>query len=125
MTVDSWWANKLGLTPQQPQTPLQAFQAPPQQQQAPQYQQQVQQPYAAPKPENFSQAMAMVQQGIIPTEGGQAAKTDPYSCPECGSPNYFSRKANGVGGAVPAPHCFGCGYNGRFTQDPNAPQARQ
>lgn len=35
------------------------------------------------------------------------------ACPNCESPNYFSRRG-GIrsGGKVPAPHCFDCGYNG-------------
>jgi hypothetical protein len=129
MTVDSWWADKLGLNAPHPQAPLYVPQPPPQYQQAPLPQGGPQQPaggqYGAPKPESLSQFLAMQQQGLISPDVGHAAKADPYPCPNCGSNNYFSRKGSGAYGAAPAPHCFGCGYNGRFTQDPMAPQARQ
>ena len=37
----------------------------------------------------------------------------PTHCPQCDSPNYFSRTtALRSGGRAPAPHCFECGYNG-------------
>lgn len=36
-----------------------------------------------------------------------------FNCPECSSPNFFSRRgALRSGGKPPAPHCFDCGYNG-------------
>lgn len=36
-----------------------------------------------------------------------------FYCPNCESPNYFSRKgALRASSRPPAPHCFDCGYNG-------------
>jgi hypothetical protein len=49
--------------------------------------------------------------------GGQAVKIDGFAaCPECGSYEYFSRRNASVGGMAPAPHCYSCGYNGRYEQ---------
>jgi hypothetical protein len=48
--------------------------------------------------------------------GGKAHKIDSEPCPECGSPNFYSRTDGARRGPPPAPHCFACGYNGMFQQ---------
>jgi hypothetical protein len=48
---------------------------------------------------------------------GQAHKTDREPCPQCGSPQYFSRATTNKRMPPPAPHCYNCGYNdGMFDQ---------
>jgi hypothetical protein len=48
---------------------------------------------------------------------GQAHKTDTQPCPQCGSPQYFSRGSVNKRMPPPAPHCYNCGYNdGMFDQ---------
>lgn len=48
---------------------------------------------------------------------GQAHKTDRDPCPQCGSPQYFSRANGSKRMPPPAPHCYNCGYNdGMFDQ---------
>jgi hypothetical protein len=50
-------------------------------------------------------------------KGGEAHRRDAGNCPECGSHLYFSRaKGTMVNGASPAPRCYECGYNERYTQ---------
>jgi hypothetical protein len=49
-------------------------------------------------------------------QGGQAHKVDREPCPECGSPQYYSRAGGARRGPPPAPHCYNCGYNGMFQQ---------
>jgi predicted RNA-binding Zn-ribbon protein involved in translation (DUF1610 family) len=113
MMSDSWYARRLGRQPQQ--------QAPVQQRVMPQQQQQYHNPYQTypgqqqlpqqpPPPgsvthENFMQMAAQ-------WHGGPAMKADPYNCPECGSPRFYSRAKTVSRGPAPAPHCFDCGYSG-------------
>jgi hypothetical protein len=48
---------------------------------------------------------------------GVAHKTDTHPCPQCGSPQYFSRATANKRMPPPAPHCYNCGYNdGMFDQ---------
>jgi len=54
-------------------------------------------------------------------KGGEAARKEGNStCPECGSIYVFSRTGRGansmINGAQPAPRCYTCGWNGRFSQ---------
>jgi len=54
-------------------------------------------------------------------KGGEAARKEGNStCPECGSIYVFSRTGRGansmINGAQPAPRCYACGWNGRFSQ---------
>lgn len=50
-------------------------------------------------------------------KGGEAARRETNSCPECGSNLVFSRaKGTTVNGASPAPRCYECGWNGRYSQ---------
>jgi len=54
------------------------------------------------------------------TKGGEAARKENLSCPDCGSPYVFSRTGRGqstmVNGASPAPRCYECGWNGMYAQ---------
>lgn len=49
-------------------------------------------------------------------KGGEAARRETQSCPECGSHLVFSRSKGMVNGASPAPRCYECGWNGRYAQ---------
>ena len=50
-------------------------------------------------------------------QGGEGARRESGSCPECGSHLVFSRsKGTTVNGAAPAPRCYECGWNGRYSQ---------
>jgi hypothetical protein len=54
-------------------------------------------------------------------KGGEAARKEGDStCPECGSIYVFSRVGRGsnsmINGAQPAPRCYACGWNGKFSQ---------
>ena len=60
-------------------------------------------------------------QAIRMWKGGEAHQREGnMRCPECGSRNVFSRVGKGsnsmVNGAAPAPRCFECGWNGKFSQ---------
>lgn len=48
---------------------------------------------------------------------GKAHTTDTQPCPQCGSPQFFSRAGHNKRMPPPAPHCYNCGYNdGMFEQ---------
>lgn len=54
-------------------------------------------------------------------KGGEAMRKEgDMRCPECGSQHVFSRVGRGlntmINGAAPAPRCYECGWNGRFSQ---------
>lgn len=113
MATDSdWWARRLGNPQQQPPPPA-IYQTPTapvytQAPQAPQVQQEIR-----VTPENLFDAAMMWQ-------GGQAARTEIYPCPQCGGGHYFSRSNGPSRGPAPAPMCYDCGYNGMFVQgDPS------
>ena len=54
------------------------------------------------------------------TNGGEAARKENQTCPDCGSQYVFSRTGRGqnttVNGAHPAPRCYECGWNGVYSQ---------
>jgi hypothetical protein len=58
-------------------------------------------------------------------KGGKAHRIDPDPCPECGSPQFYSRTEGNLRGPPPAPHCYNCGYNGIFTQGLSSSWATQ
>ena len=95
----------LGGPPQQqtfqPYNPHPATQAAPPQQQA--------------QHESLSAALA---DPHMRSAGGDGAKAqEVYSCPNCGSNDFFVRRTmGGALGKAPAPHCFSCGYNGMYEQ---------
>jgi len=50
-------------------------------------------------------------------QGGDAHRIDGgLTCPKCGSKNVFSRVNGSIGGKVPAPRCFECGWNSMYEQ---------
>lgn len=54
-------------------------------------------------------------------KGGEAHRKENNSCPECGSNLVFSRsKGTMINGASPAPRCYECGWNGRYSQGEQA-----
>lgn len=54
-------------------------------------------------------------------KGGEAARKENHSCPECGGGLVFSRsKGTMINGASPAPRCYECGWNGRYSQGEQA-----
>ncbi len=58
-----------------------------------------------------------IRSGVV----GPAGRLEGHlSCPSCGSRTGYTEYSGGSGGSPggsqPAPHCFNCGYNGRFTQ---------
>lgn len=63
----------------------------------------------------YEQALAGQSDGYQPARGKVKSLLDesvPGSCPECGSPNFFSRRNVMLRGPAPAPHCSDCGYKG-------------
>lgn len=122
----NWWANKLGtqqpqqqrggivLAPQQPQPVYHQQQAP-----APQHQQQ-------PVDDDPNRKLG-IREAISRFSGGESARVEGgLSCPACGSKTGYTEfrgmagAAAGVMGARPAPHCYECGYNGKFMQGDQA-----
>lgn len=106
-------------------TPI--YSAPPQGQHV--HPQQFHQPNPAPLNEqDLIQAALKKDSGVTPMDvlnmvgakGGKGTKTETELCPQCGSNQYFTRRAlgkNTVHGRVPpAPLCHTCGYNGMFEQ---------
>lgn len=50
-------------------------------------------------------------------KGGEAQRRERMECPECGGGMVFSRaKGTAVNGHPPAPRCYTCGWNGKYTQ---------
>lgn len=132
MSTD-WWAKKL-----QTQQPVAGIRLPPQQQYLPQQPQYVQQ-----APQYVQQAPQQVQQhdpvqddpnrklslreAVSRFSGGESARVEGHlSCPQCGSRTGYTEYRGmgglsaGVMGNRPAPHCYECGYNGRFAQGEQA-----
>lgn len=125
-----WFARKLGTAPQpQQQYPVQQYQQPqyPQQYQQPQQQQYSTQPQ--PPVITDEQLVAMKRAGQITFSDGVAislrrwagnrrngaARFEHENCPECDSPNFFTRSAlrkRGMNNAAPAPMCMNCGFDG-------------
>lgn len=48
-------------------------------------------------------------------KGSRAVQRETMTCPDCGSDHVFSRSNSGTS-VPPAPHCYTCGWNGRFSQ---------
>lgn len=126
MSSANWWARKLGTPPPQTPAPQQHYAYPPSQQVQPGLA-----PFSAPQTppavvtaENITDSAAMWQ-------GGQGTKTETAHCPNCGSPNYFSRANQGFqnpnhtgagpsvtterGTAHVAGRCFDCGFTSAAT----------
>ena len=114
--MSNWWSSKLsGEKPE----PKPSYLMPTKQnnlpatQQAPQ--QRVLDPQVAPTEQIGMGAAIRLWQG-----GEAARKEGNMICPECGSRNVFSRTGKGhnsmINGASPAPRCFECGWNGKYSQ---------
>lgn len=126
---NDWWAKKLGTTQQaQPAgipltpRPQPVYHQQPQQyvqQQQPTYQQQQEAQQAAEDPNR----KVSLREAVSRFKGGEGMRTEGHmNCPSCGSKSGFTAfsgmggMAAGVMGNRPAPHCFECGYNGKFAQ---------
>lgn len=60
-------------------------------------------------------------QAIRTWKGGEAHRREGnMRCPDCGSNHVFSRTGKGansmINGAAPAPRCYECGWNGKYSQ---------
>lgn len=133
--MSDWWSKKLGQTtapvpgirlpPQQPQLPLQYHtpqdqalyynRMPPQQQEQPQQQ--------APAPPSTTTKHGQLSFSDVLVSGahGPAGRLEGHlSCPSCGSTTGYTEFSGGSGGSPggqrATPHCFECGYNGKFSQ---------
>jgi predicted RNA-binding Zn-ribbon protein involved in translation (DUF1610 family) len=113
--MTDWWSKKLaGEKPTAPRPNLPPVDSPVRFPQAQNPPNRVgnQHPDNAPAPESFSDALRM---GY--TKGGEAARKETQTCPECGSIYVFTRaKGNTQNGASPAPRCYECGWNGMYDQ---------
>jgi hypothetical protein len=126
-SMSDWWSKKIAgdkptptrTTTTPPTTPPLRFPAP-QQQRAPHvhqtaHNQNVLDPNRAPTEQiSMGEALRL-------WKGGEAARKEGDStCPECGSIYVFSRVGRGsnsmINGAQPAPRCYSCGWNGRYSQ---------
>lgn len=119
--MSDWWSKKLaGEKPTVPRTSLPPTDVPLR------FAPQTQQPAhtsgsrtaradEGPEPETLSDFLRSNR-----TQGGEAARKENLTCPDCGSPYVFSRTARGAGttinGAAPAPRCYECGWNGLYDQ---------
>jgi hypothetical protein len=112
--MSSWWDQKLNnkgderkssVPPTTPNYILPAFK-----QQAPAQ-------TSAPSPQSNPNGQIDMATAIRSWKGGEAHRIDGgLTCPRCGSKNVFSRSNGSVGGRVPAPRCFECGWNGIYEQ---------
>lgn len=116
--MSEWWSRKLSNQPvppprTPPATPPTGIRFP-QSQTAPQPQPQQQ---AQPHPSNDPNGQMTAAEAIRVWKGGEAHRTDTQPCPECGSHLVFSRAKGGtVNGYPPAPRCYTCGWNGKYSQ---------
>ena len=138
MSAADWYARKLGRgAPAAPVAPRTSTPPTGPAPWAPQpYQPTPQQgtPYQAQQPE-------VHESEVTPGEGswfqqmaqrGAAGKNTPtkkakeiYTCPNCGSNNFFTRASTASRGPAPAPLCTECGYNGMFEQFGNQPAIKR
>lgn len=125
--ANDWWSRRLADGPAAPKAtpnlppvtpPMRtAIRIPTQTQQAPQHQhsRDVLDPNRA---ENENVPMG---DAIRLWKGSRAMQRETLSCPECGSDHVFSRSNGaGINGAPPAPQCYTCGWNGKFSQGDQA-----
>ena len=133
MSID-WWARK--LSPQQPQQQRGVVLPPamPQPQYVPQQTPHhgapgtYQQPQQAPQqPAEDPNRRLTLREAVVRFSGGESARVEGHlACPACGSRTGYTAfsgmggMAAGVMGNRPAPHCFECGYNGKFMQGDQA-----
>jgi hypothetical protein len=68
-------------------------------------------------PPEMQWAHKLVNAAKVAVTRGKAHTTDKDPCPQCGSPQYYSRAGGNKRMPPPAPHCYNCGYNdGMFDQ---------
>lgn len=117
--MSDWWSKKLaGEKPSVPRT-LPPVEAPlrfaPQTQQPATSGSRTPRADEGPEPETLTAFLRSNR-----TQGGEAARKENITCPDCGSPYVFSRTGRGAGttinGAAPAPRCYECGWNGMYDQ---------
>ena len=128
--MSDWWNKKLKGEPvpktqAMPPTSLRFDTVPRPQQTAPQPQQPQQQVTAQNQnlldPNRAPNEQITMGDAIKLWKGGEAHRREGnLRCPDCGSQHVFSRTARGsntmINGAAPAPRCFECGWNGKFSQ---------
>jgi hypothetical protein len=96
----NWWAERLGGAAPAPPKPIAYTPLP-----------------AVPPPSSGGTMTDALTRGV-PTNGGEAARTETTRCPACGGNLYFSRANSsegipaGMRGAAPSPRCFTCGHTG-------------
>lgn len=123
---DSWYARALqrasGQQPSAPQARYSQPTAPTQWSGHIQVSQTPQQPQAPQIPDEMLPpemrwANKLVGAARNALSNGPAHRQDTQPCPQCGSPQYFSRAKSNKRMPPPAPHCYNCGYNdGMFDQ---------
>lgn len=117
--MSDWWSKKLaGERPTAPRPTLPPTDVPirfPASQQTQSSQPRTARHEDGPDPETLSEFLRSSK-----TRGGEAAKKENMTCPDCGSPYVFTRTGRGAGttvnGASPAPRCYECGWNGLYDQ---------
>lgn len=130
--MSDWYAKKFGgnqqpggvvLRPQQPAYPQQQQPQPVYQQQPVQQQQTYQQEQQAVQQAEDPNRKLSLREAVVRFKGSEGMRTEGHlNCPSCGSKSGYTQFSGmnsagaGVMGNKPAPHCFECGYNGKFAQ---------
>lgn len=127
--MSNWWANKLG-TPPPPGVPVAPMYQQPQPVQQTRYQggmtaQEIA-VHQRQEQEDPNRKLSL-REAVSRFKGGEGARTEgDIACPACGDYEGYTQfsgmagAAAGVNGMRPAPHCYKCGYNGKFQQgDPS------
>lgn len=120
---NDWWARKLGTVQQQPAGIPVAPRPQPVQQPQHQYVQQPQPTMAEYNEAADPNRRLSLREAVVRFKGAEGMRTEGHmNCPNCGSKSGFTAFSGmnaagaGVVGSKPAPHCFECGYNGKFAQ---------
>lgn len=130
--MSNWWADKLtgqqapshGITVQPVVQQQQQFNLPPGYVAVPvqQVQQHVHQQQAPQQVEDPNRKLSL-REAVTRFKGGEGTKTEgDLACPACGSKTGYTEfrgmagLSAGVMGNRPAPHCYECGFNGKFMQ---------
>lgn len=119
-----WWSRKISGQPEAPRTstPPTGFTERPGIRIGIPMQQQYQQPPTnhgrtdVLDPNRAASDQINMGEAIRMWRGGEAHRRETMTCPSCGSGNVFSRSNGMVNGAFPAPHCYECGWNGKYEQ---------
>ena len=115
--MSDWWSRKIGNQPSPPpRTPPSTMPTSPNNIRFPQVQQPAPQHQTQPQvPANENGEISMGD-AIRSWRGGEAARRETHDCPECGSNLVFSRSKGMINGHSPAPRCYACGWNGKYSQ---------